>query len=86
MEIDNNNDINQRSVGIGQSEKVDDNKRSTKVCNKFSIDSILGLDSHNDDMAESNRLDLMDFYRNKGIYCGNLLDEGMRKSVSDYYY
>ena len=72
MEIDNimsnNNEIEQKCVKIEQSEKVDDNKMSTKMCNKFSIESILGLNSHNDDIAKSNRLDLIDFCSRKGEY------------------
>lgn len=73
MEIDNisgsdNNESDRNCVKIEQSEKVDDNKMSTKVCNKFTIDSILGLSSHNDDMAKSNRLDLIDFCNTKGRY------------------
>jgi hypothetical protein len=72
MEIDsimpNNNEIERKCVKIEQSEKVDDNKMSTKMCNKFSIESILGLNSQNDDIAKSNRLDLIDFCSRKGEY------------------
>ena len=71
MEIDNitpaNNEIDRNCVKIEQSEKVDDNKMSTKMCNKFSIESILGLNTNNnDDIAKSNRLELIDFCVRKG--------------------
>lgn len=73
VEIDGgrNNEIDQKCVKIEQSVKVDvDKMTTTKVCNnKFSIESILGLNSldNEDDKAKSNRLELIDFCQRKGI-------------------
>lgn len=70
METHRNSDIDHRCGKIEQNEKVEDNKRTTKVCNKFSIDSILGITSQNDDdgndVVESNQLNFIDFYERKG--------------------
>lgn len=65
MDIDGEtNKIDQKCVEIEQSTKVDDNKTSIKRCNKFSIDSILGLNSHNksDNVMKSNQREIINFY------------------------
>lgn len=70
MEIDDKlNNIDKKCVKIEQSVKVADNKMSTKLCNKFSIESILGLNRHSqsNDFTKSNQLELIDLCRKGNV-------------------
>ena len=44
-------------------------KNISKGCNKFSIESILGLKSPSDDVKKVNRLELMDFSEKGEPFC-----------------